>query len=224
MEAPLPDLPELPKTKRRWLLRFSLRALLFVVLCAALGGTYATLRVREAAEKEAQAVQAAAGDLHARWAKTKAAVENLDPDALELFNHFLNEAYKANSKEALRSALGEPDQPGPDGDGVWTLESGQGKNQILVEVEFYQGMLNKHFKQTFPTGYSEQSSSGLYPSPMNIGTHASGWIAAAAILGMLAGVCFGIVAWGFLSLVLRILRRRLGVSETPASGNAPTSP
>ncbi len=33
MEALVPELPELPKPKRRWLPRFSLGALVFVVLC-----------------------------------------------------------------------------------------------------------------------------------------------------------------------------------------------
>ncbi|MCK6475040.1 MAG: hypothetical protein L6R28_25240 [Planctomycetes bacterium] len=131
MEALVPELPELPKPKRRWLPRFSLGALVFVVLCAALGGTYATLIVRDFVDRDFRHAQAAADESPARWKELKDAVERMDPEAEGAFRQFLDTAMQTNSSEALRTALGEPDQASGQ---QWTLGASGGNTQIKVTV------------------------------------------------------------------------------------------
>lgn len=203
METRVPDLPEPPKPKRRWLPRFSLGALLFVVLCVALGGTYATLLVRDFADKDQRFAQAAMDELPARWQELKAAVERMDPEAEGLFHQFQNMAIQANSGEALHAALGEPDQSGG---GQWTLKATSGTNQIAVTVVFEGFQLRTDFDQVQGNSSSGYSEITPCPNPLRVGAHPDGFVLAAGVIGMLAGGCFGLVAWGLWCLVRRRLR------------------
>lgn len=207
------SLEEIPQPKP-WRPRISLRALLFVVLCVALGGTYTTLLVREVAEKKSREAQAAAGELPARWQELKEAVQRLDPRAQPVFARFEDAAEQANSSEALRAALGEPDQPGGN---RWTSKAAGGADGIAVTVNYDGRQLQTSFNESRGSGSSSRMSSVPYPRSLRMGTHPDAFVLAAGVGGMLAGGFCGLLAWICWRLLRRTWRRFHSASKTAAS-------
>lgn len=221
METRVPDLPEPPKPKRRWLPRFSLGALLVVVLCAALGGSYPAVVVREAANRESREAQGAADLLPVRWQELKEKVQRLDAQTQSALDWFVGTAYAANSDEALRNTLGDPDKL--DGS-QWTLNAVSGTDRISITIDYDGHRLNTNFNQVQGTRTRSRARSATYPDHLRIGMHSDAFVLAASLIGMLVGGCFGLVAWGILALLCRLWRMWDPDSEGPADGNAPTSP
>ena len=221
MEALVPELPEPPKPKRRWLPRFSLRALLFVVFFAALGGSYPAVVVREAADRESREAQAAADELPARWQELKEAVQGFDAETETAFDRFAGTAWAANSDEALRKALGDPDKLGGT---QWTLNAATGLDRISVAINYDGRRLQTDFTQTEGSSSSGAARSAPYPDHLRIGLHTDAFVVAASLIGMLAGAGIGLVVWGIQILLRRLWRRFHPDSKAPAAGTSPTSP
>lgn len=201
----------LPKTSKFRFPRFSLRALLFVVLCVAIGGSCTTVVVRDAAEKESRIAQAAADELPVRWQELKAAVQRLDPRTQPVCSRFVDTAEQASSGEALRAAMGDPDQPGGS---QWTIAAGGGNNRMAVTVSYDGFQLQASFSHVRGNDTSAQVSTRFCPHPLSVGAHPDAFVVAAAVGGMVVGGFCGVLIWGIWCLVRRFWIRFRPAAET----------
>lgn len=183
--------------------RFSLRSLVIMMLCTAMGGTIGATIAREKYGKyprnSAEAVEA----LSDRWKDLQEATANFDPEWRSTFDRFREAAKDAGSAQALMDVLGTPDVEDPNGaadNRTWTFGHSTGNDSVRLHIQGGENGWFYEYRYSFSNGSGGSGSGGL---SLAFGGRT---MEGSVLMGALFGIFIG-AYWAFIALVARHKRR-----------------